>query len=182
LQPLLADRPAAEVLGPKSSVAQRGKRKTLRRRGKYWFGEGSADVWNYFVRRGQEIKIPVNHWKQAICYKCGHTRFEVDLQYAEAPNDPEAEPEFACRRCVRCDEWFDILDPEGLGDLGWGHSAVCVCAGEEFEVVGVTAPGGNPDSAWWFYLGLRCVRCGCLGCYAMWLERYNDWRELLALM
>jgi hypothetical protein len=60
---------------------------------------------------------------------------------------------------------------------------VCLCEGEEFEVIGVTAPfQGGTDSAKWFYLGLRCVGCGCLGCYATWLERHNDYRVLLAML
>jgi hypothetical protein len=59
----------------------------------------------------------------------------------------------------------------------------CVCSGEEFEVVGVTAPfGGTGDSAKWFYLGLRCTHCGCLGCYADWIPRYLDHAAYLAML
>jgi hypothetical protein len=130
--------------------------------------------------------MPVNHWKQAVCYKCGHARFEVDLHFEDDPDDTTqpGQPQHATRLCVRCREVHDVLDPEGLEDLPHCQPAVCLCEGREFEVIGVTTPSsaGNPDSAWWFHLGLRCVGCGCLGEYALWLERYNDWRELLALL
>jgi hypothetical protein len=160
----------------------------LRRRGEYWYGDGPKDVWKYFVRRDGDCDEPVRHWKQAVC-KCGHTGFAVVLLFEDDPDDPDerAQPQLATRTCVQCGAAHDLLvseDMEGLKEeMEYSQECVCFCDGEEYEVIGVTAPRkGSPESAQWFFLGLRCVGCGCLGCYASWLERYNDYRELLALL
>jgi hypothetical protein len=153
----------------------------LEERGDYVYGSGPEDVWAWCVRRNRRGgRVPVTHWKQAVC-RCGHKAFRVVLS--------DEDGAFAERTCVQCGHSHEMLKdeaplPEGYEDDYEFEECVCVCGGEEFEVVGVTAPFSkrNPDSADWFYLGLRCVGCGCLGVYAYWQERYNDYEELLALL
>jgi hypothetical protein len=59
----------------------------------------------------------------------------------------------------------------------------CLCDGVEFEVVGATAAySDDANSARWFYLGLRCARCGCLGCYDEFTPRHNDHEAFLSLL
>ena len=59
----------------------------------------------------------------------------------------------------------------------------CICGQGQFEILGITAPFMvAPNSAKWFYLGCRCIHCGCLGCYADWIPRYNDHQAFLALL
>ena len=160
----------------------------LQQRGKNWYGDGPDDVWAYFVWWTRDSVEPVKHWKQAVC-QCGNVVFEVML---------DEDAGFAERHCTRCKAAHRMLhegeqttcaDPEVDEELRRAEAecdpevCVCLCEGEEFEVVGVTAPfQGDSDSAKWFYLGLRCVDCGCLGSYASWLERYNDNRALLAML
>jgi hypothetical protein len=152
----------------------------LEERGDYFYGSGPEDVWDYCVRGNKRVgAMPVTHWKQAVCI-CGHKVFHVILS--------EEDGAFAERTCVRCGTEHEILKDDTSLPEGYGQDeedelvdCVCACEGTEYEVVGVTAPADprRPDSADWFYLGLRCVRCGCLGIYAYWQERYNDSRKLL---
>ena len=171
----------------------------LRQKGDYWYGDGPADVWDYFVWWTRDALDKVAHRKQAVC-SCGHRVFMLLL---------DEEHMVAERVCVECDAEHRMLDDAMLEDGEHPSIAVqegrvgddaldeetqpeeecdpeeflCICGCDEFEIVGVTAPfPENPDSAKWFYLGVRCVECGCLGCCAEWLVRYNDHKELLALL
>jgi hypothetical protein len=160
----------------------------LKVRGDYYYGSGPRDVWAYCVRRNRNVGMtPVTHWRQAVCTassgrprrRCGHKVFRVVLS--------EEDGAFAQRTCVKCGHAHEMLKddtplPEGYDDDFEPVDCVCVCEGTEFQVVGVTAPRDRrrPDTADWFYLGLRCVRCGCVGTYAYWQERYNDYKALLA--
>jgi hypothetical protein len=153
----------------------------LRQDGEYWYGDTPADVWDYFVMVTRDGGEPVRHWRQAVC-KCGCVVFKVS---------GDAEEQFYERFCTRCDidvvlfadEFADLPpDPEQEEPDPWPIE--CICGREEFEVVGVTAPFGehNPHSAHTFYLGLRCVGCGCLGEYDSWTPRYNDAAAFLAML
>jgi hypothetical protein len=149
----------------------------LRQSGDNWYGDGPEDVWSYFVWWTRDSVEPVKHWRQAVC-GCGATEFEVMLDQDEGR---------ACRYCLECQAGRLLLDENGATDFPAGYDpepCTCLCGMDEFQVIGVTAPfQGDTDSAKWFHLGLRCVACGCLGCYSEgWLPRYNDYRTLLALL
>ena len=160
----------------------------LRQDGDYWYGDGPEDVWDYFVLY-HGTTDPVGNWKQAVC-GCGSTCFNILL---------DRDGEDAERICMVCGHLHRILDdPHMLRSSGdpqldeelrmaetesVSSECLCICELDEFEVVGVTSPiPGKPVSANWFYLGLRCVACGCLGCYAEWHERHDDHEQLLALL
>ena len=162
----------------------------LRQEGDYWYGDDPADVWDYFVQwtRGKPFVDEVTRWKQAVC-GCGHLVFHLFIDEEEQTAD---------RVCAECGAEHRILyDPEDVtGDPAIDEHLrreaeecdpaefLCLCGLDEFEVFGVTAPfPDRPRSAKWFYLGVRCVGCGCLGrCTEPWLERYNDADRLLALL
>lgn len=148
----------------------------LRHEGEYSYGDSAADVWEYFVWWTRNSPEPVKHWRQAVC-PCGSGVFMVEGE--------EDGPGYR-RTCVECDTEVVMFEhefskPKKLpSDL---PPLECVCFGEEFEVVGVTAPFmGDAVSAKWFCLGLRCVECGCLGCYADWIPRYTDAEAYLAML
>jgi hypothetical protein len=148
----------------------------LKRKGNYWYGTSADDVWDYFVWWTRNSPEPVKHWQPAVC-PCGGGVFTVTGGVDEGQYQ---------RTCIGCEtevvlfarEWSRRKKPRpGLPDLG------CICGDFEFEVVGVTAPfQGDEVSAKWFYLGMRCVSCGCLGCYADWIPRHTDARAFLALL
>jgi hypothetical protein len=149
----------------------------LRQDGEYWYGDTPTDVWEYFVRRDRDSPEPVRHWRQAIC-PCGCDVFKVWR---------DEETDYLERFCSQCDEHVAMFAEEN-GPAAPDEDAdpwpvECICGEEEFEVVGVTAPFmGDDNSAKWFYLGLRCVGCGCLGEYASWIPRYNDHAAFLAML
>ena len=148
----------------------------LRREGDYSYGDSAADVWDYFVWWTRNSPEPVKHWRQVVC-PCGNAAFAVE--------GGEEAGQFQ-RTCTACDTQVVMFEKEFSRRKKWRDDLPlieCICYGEEFEVVGVTAPFmGDQVSAKWFYLGLRCVECGCLGCYADWIPRYNSAEAYLAML
>ena len=148
----------------------------LRRKGEYWYGDSAADVWEYFVRINRDSPEPPKHWRQVVC-PCGNAAFVVE--------GVDGETQFQ-RTCTACDARVVMFAKDYSRRKKWRDDLPlieCVCYGEEFEVVGVTAPFmGDEVSAKWFYLGMRCVACGCLGCYADWIPRYTDADAYLAML
>lgn len=153
----------------------------LRRQGEYSYGDSPADVVSYFVE-GSHPEVPITNHKQVIC-ACGSEVFQVDY-------DPEEE--WVARYCTKCDaevvmfadEYADVPDCKPK-EYPNPELIRCLCDRDEFEVVGLTSPFFNdPDglSARTFYLGLRCVACGCLGEYASWNPRYNDSNLFLTML
>jgi hypothetical protein len=153
----------------------------LRQAGEYWYGDGPTDVWDYFRKERSHPAAPVTHWKLAKCV-CGSEVFQVNL---------DADEDFLERFCTRCDAEVVMFADEFADASGLVREAEpnpelveCVCEQDEFEVVGVTAAFSNlsPDSARTFYLGLRCVNCGCLGEYHSCHPRYNDAALFLSML
>jgi hypothetical protein len=148
----------------------------LRRDGQYWFGTSVEDVWDYFVMIKRDSPEPPKHWQQAVC-PCGNATFLVEGDEEEGQHQ---------RCCVACDAQTVFFAKEWSKPKKWRNDLPeyeCLCGAGEFEVVGVTAPFmGDDHSAKWFYLGLRCIECGCLGCYADWIPRYNDALAYLAML
>ena len=150
---------------------------TLRQDGDYWYGDCPEDVWEYFVWRTRNSPEPVGAWKHAVC-DCGGSTFEMELDDVE---------QFARRTCAECGHEGVILsDPPASRFPEDCHprALFCICGMDEFEVIGVTAPyQDEPGTAEWFYLGIRCDDCGCLGCYSDgWLRRETDAAALLSLL
>ncbi len=149
---------------------------SLRKDGNYWYGTSAEDVWDYFVMIKRDSPEPPKHWRQVVC-PCGNAAFVVE--------GGEDEGQYQ-RTCTACDAQTVLFAEEWSERKEWRNDLPeleCICWGSEFEVVGVTAPFmGDTDSAKWFYLGLRCVHCRCLGCYADWIPRYNDAQTYLAML
>jgi hypothetical protein len=153
----------------------------LREEGEYSYGDSPADVVAYFAQRSHPA-LPVTNHRQAIC-SCGSEVFQVDYDQEET---------WLARYCTKCDSEVVMFADEFTDAQGSSPREVpnpelirCLCDGDEFEVIGVTVPFSHDLkdlSAHTFYLGLRCISCGCLGEYASWHPRYNDSNLFLAML
>src|SRR5262249_19098524 len=86
---------------------KQGDAMALHQEGDYSYGDGPADVWDYFVRltRGKPFVDEVKHWKQAVC-PCGRSVFYLLV---------DEESQTADRVCTACEAEHRILyDPEDL--------------------------------------------------------------------
>ena len=149
----------------------------LKKKGKYWYGESVDDVWTFFVWYTRDSSPPVKHCRVAVC-KCGSIVFQVEGDEEEGHYQ---------RTCVACGTEVVFFAkeysrrPRPRTDLPLFE---CICWGDEFEVVGLTCPFScsSPKSGHTFFLGMRCVECGCLGEYACWFPRYLDAEAYLAML
>jgi hypothetical protein len=129
-----------------------------------WFGSGAGDIEPYlFALTREEGGYVANAYRPIAC-GCGSDRF----QFTRAGTDTEAQ----CAACgdVRYvsrhgdrEDWEEASeDPEDL------ESFRCVGCGSSEANLGVAFAGYDDpelDAVRWFWLGLRCVGCGLLGCF-----------------
>lgn len=144
----------------------------LTKKGKYWYGTCGKDIWfalEHFTGGG------VFDYHFAVC-ACGHTVFQVLL---------DEDAGFVSRSCARCDAHHVMIDCDETEANADPDFCQCLCDGELFEVMGAVSrffddpPDEPTDDARTFYLGLRCVGCGCTGCYGEWNVRWVGYRQWL---
>jgi hypothetical protein len=140
----------------------------LHKEGAYYYGTCGKDIW-----AALEIftagDFPVFAYRFAVCV-CGQTIFNVWL---------DEEAGYVVRVCVKCGHDHVMIDSQETADQADDDKCECLCGGEEFEVMGAVSPffDNDPDGARTFYLGLRCVECGCTGCYGSWNVRWANYRD-----
>jgi hypothetical protein len=97
-------------------------------------------------------------YRFAVC-TCGHTVFQVSL---------DSDAGYVSRCCARCENEHEMIDSAETRGSSEADECVCLCDGEEFEVMGIVSDRGRT-----FHLALRCVACGCLGEYDCWHPRWG---------
>src|SRR5262245_240548 len=137
----------------------------LTKKGKYWYGTCGKDIWFALVH---DTDGAVFDYRFAVC-DCGHTVFTVYL---------DEDAGYVRRICVKCEKEHVMIDSAETADAADDWACECLCQCREFEVMGAVSrffddPEDQPtNDARTFYLGLRCVHCGCTGCYGEWNVRW----------
>lgn len=130
----------------------------LRKEGDYYYGKTPTDLLEAMTRYAKVAGLPPIGWLAYIECTCGSDVFEVDFD----------EPyRLASRYCVGCEK--ETIMSGTSWTEGNATPAMCLCYGDAFQVlVGIALNRSNPERGVWFYLGGRCIECGCMGCYADW--------------
>jgi hypothetical protein len=141
--------------------------------GDLWTGSEPADIAEYLVAyTSTEDGYPATAFRQLVC-PCGSNRFRL----VRAGSHTQ-------RTCAGCKQ-VRYIDRFGKG-AGW-KEAVAEEGSEPYKCVGC---GGNkvnvclgfadyarhpgykdkpdsplPDAVLWFFVGVRCAKCGTLGCF-----------------
>lgn len=143
---------------------------TLRKRGKWWYGDSQADIRTELVRYGRLNEYIPTKFANAKCV-CGSKRFRLLLDDTEGA---------AVRICAKCRKKHPIGDSEEFLDGAELDKRDCICGKNVFEItVGVSLYDDCKDVRW-LYVGCRCPACGLTGCYGDWKNEFNDYRKLLA--
>jgi hypothetical protein len=141
----------------------------LVKRGKYWYGDGQADIRPELLRYSKRNAYLIDHFADAVC-TCGGRLFRLEMDDAAGA---------AVRRCVSCRKKHAIGDSADFLDEAELEKYECVCGEDVFEItVGVSLYEGSEDVRW-LYLGCRCPACGLTGCYGDWKNESNGYQELL---
>ncbi|MHB1423971.1 MAG: hypothetical protein ACYC3I_12405 [Gemmataceae bacterium] len=143
---------------------------TLRKRGKWRFGDSQADIRDEILRYSKGVEYPARHYAVAVC-KCGGTRFRLFLDDAQGA---------AVRNCVLCDSEHPIGDSDEYLEEAELKDCACPCGGEEFEITVGVSLYEDSENVRWLYVGCRCVVCGLTAVYGDWKNEFSGYRELLA--
>lgn len=145
----------------------------IRRRKGYRYGETvtelRAEVQRYAAANGHPVGV--DHVPTCACGAAVGHHLTVD--------DEEGA---AMLTCARCQARGFVGDSEQYLPAGAQHPDLfreCVCRAQTFEVlVGAALYEGSQDVRWW-YVGARCMRCGCLGVYGDWKDDGGPWETTL---
>jgi hypothetical protein len=141
----------------------------LKKRGKYRYGDGQADIPDEIRRYSKEGYL-AEHFRDAVCV-CGGKVFRLALDEEEG---------VAVRTCPACLVEHPVGDSDEFLEDAEPEECACPCGHEEFEItVGVSLYEGSEDVRW-LYLGCRCPKCGLTAVYGDWKNEFNGFQELLA--
>jgi hypothetical protein len=142
----------------------------LKKRGKYRYGDGQADIRAEVLRYSKTNGYLAHHFADAIC-TCGGQLFRLALDDDEGA---------AIRICVACKAEHPIGDSEEFLEEAELGECACPCGEEEFQItVGISLYEDSEDVRW-LYLGCRCPKCGLTAVYGDWKNEFNGYRDLLA--
>jgi hypothetical protein len=144
---------------------------TLRKRGKWRYGDDQADIRTEIVRYSKEVGYAAEHFADAVC-RCGNKVFALFL---------DEDAGVASRQCRACkSEAFPIGDSAEYLDDADPQECACVCGGEQFEITVGVALYADSEDVRWLYVGCRCVQCSLTAVYGDWKNEFIGYRELLA--
>jgi len=138
--------------------------------GKWWKGSEPSDMEEYLEAYSSDGGCPTEEYAFAKC-SCGSVEFELEA------DDNEGCAKRFCAKCKKehfiCDseEYWEDAEPERWGCIGCGSHSTNIGVGfalypEEKEIK-------------WLYVGVRCIKCGILGCFAGWKVGYAPSRQLV---
>jgi hypothetical protein len=131
--------------------------------GAWWVGSEAEDIEPYLRAYTESEGCYVVSAFRLVHCGCGSNRFRL-----------ERAGEIARRECVACgskaftcrvaEDWEEAVEEEGA------ESYTCVeCRCEEANIgIGFARYDEAPelDAIKWYYVGVRCVACGILGCFS----------------
>lgn len=86
----------------------------------------------------------------------------------------------AARICTACKDEHGIGDSdEYFDEVESVDEMQCVCGSDEFQITAGVSLYQDSDDVRWFYLGLYCQKCHCLGCYGDWKNEFIGYKKLL---
>ena len=127
--------------------------------GRWWVGSEPEDIRGFLEDYASE-GYEVDEFRLARC-SCGSDTFFLDADDSEG---------VAKRTCSRCSREHFICDSEKFWADASPERCKCVeCGSDQTNVgVGFSLYDGSEGGIRWLYVGVRCPRCGILGCFAGW--------------
>ena len=143
---------------------------TVTKKGDYCYGDNLHDLQEVLLNYSDEVGYRIDHFKNALC-SCGNATFIVLV------NEDEG---VAARICTSCEAEHGIGDSdEYMDQVETIEEMECLCGSNEFQITAGVSLYKETDDVRWFYLGLFCPSCHCLGCYAEWKSEYFGYKKLL---
>jgi hypothetical protein len=125
----------------------------INKSGKWWKGCNENDIKQY-LEEYSEDGYRIHEFRLAKC-KCGSTEFRVKFDNNGG---------VAKRKCKRCNTERYICDSEEHWEDSEIASFKCIECGSKISNVGAGFSLYDDGEIFWWYLGVRCSKCGVLGC------------------
>lgn len=140
------------------------------RSGKWWTGETPDDIREYLEAYAAG-SYEVHEFRLARC-TCGSSTFALET------DDDEG---VARRTCSKCSTPHFLCDSGEYWAEATPETCTCIACGTTPMNVGVgfSLYPDDPAGVRWLYIGVRCSRCGILGCPASWKVATADAAYLL---
>ena len=141
----------------------------LRKKGKYWYGDGQLDICEELQRYSKLNSYPIQHFANAIC-TCGNRLFFLQMDDTVGA---------AVRRCASGDEQHPIGDSADYLEDAQLQKNECACGKACSRSRLASHSTKDSVDVRWLYLGCRCPACELTGCYGDWKNEFNGYEELL---
>jgi hypothetical protein len=138
---------------------------TIRKRGKFWYGDSAADI-RQVLANDYRKSYPPTVFADAVC-ECGGRVFSLEVV------EDYGEVTWFCKTCTAMYLFHDQEINgyyEGEADCE-GEDCLCPCDQRRtsyFEITVGAALYEDSEDVRWLYIGCRCVACGLTACYADW--------------
>lgn len=154
---------------------------TINTSGKWDVGSEPADINTYLIRFVKaEGGYPIDAFRLAKCH-CGSLEFNVEADGNEG---------CAKRTCIKCSKEHLICDSSEYWEDAEPELCSCTeCKSTKYNIgVGFSFRNSKKSIASlffrkkeikWIYIGIRCSKCGILGCCADWKIDYGPSAQLM---
>lgn len=145
---------------------------TLKRKGKYWYGDDTADLRAEVMRYSGLNEYAATRFGVPVC-TCGGERFHLR-------SDEEAGVvERTCADCGATQWMGDSAEFAENAELD-SHACVCDAEADVFELAPAVHLYVDSNDVRWFYVGCRCPACGLVGVYVDYKCKGGDADAFLA--
>lgn len=138
--------------------------------GKWWIGEAPEDLEEYLAAYSEDGH-PMDEFRLVRC-PCGSTIFHLEADYNEG---------VARRTCMKCRKRHFICDSGEFWAEAEPEKFKCIECGSIRANIGVgfSLYKAKARDVRWIYIGVRCAKCGVLGCFADWKVGYGPSTQLM---
>jgi hypothetical protein len=138
--------------------------------GEWWKGSQPNDIKEYLEAYSSDGGYLTEEFALSKC-SCDSIEFHL-----EADDDEGA----AKRICTKCKSEHFICDSEEYWEDAEPEEWECIECGSKITNIGVGfALYPDDKEIKWIYVGVRCSKCGILGCFASWKVGYAPSRHLI---
>lgn len=142
---------------------------TIDTSGKWWVGSEPGEIKD-FLEAYTEEEYPATEFRLAKC-SCGSLDFHLEADDEEGG---------AKRTCAKCGADHFICDSEEYWDEAAPEKWKCMeCKSKETNVGVGFSLYEDKNAVRWLYVGVRCSKCGVLGCFAGWKIAYEPSLQLM---
>lgn len=135
----------------------------------YSYGENHQDLIEE-LKQFSAKSYPIDHSANSVC-SCGNDTFSVDLNEEQG---------VAIRKCIECGAEHVMGDSKKyLHEAEEIYEMECLCGNQSFKVTSGVSLYEKTEDVRWFYIGLLCTECQCMGCYADWKNEFIGYKKLL---